>query len=975
MSVVTSNLCQAISTLHFVVKERPAILDAFTAYRGKSYLGKIDPAAKVCWVSFPGKFQEAWESLISKHNEDSVACVFLDDPEHGLGHHHHPDPQNPEKCLCEEIYGKRDYKALGYLLEKKPLTERERQTWVERAEAMHAHLEFLDTQFKLGDSVEAFWDDNNTFVKAAILQAPDTESGERDMTWRVQCKKSGSAFDTIRVRHTTDIFEKLLMEFGEEGLKELCENAIGIKVQAVEETRLATGAPCLAVQLVQRIQDAHRLRDCVLSDDAKLALTLNQALAEKLGVSEELAVHKTLFFEEYAKSLLKFSELTEHQKEKLQEMISFPKENIHLIAPAGGGKTFVALRYVLTMINKLGSSSRGKILYVSPNRALIYHFIQWLLTHAKHMQKSVSKVDDMNHLLHSLVVMHAPDTTLMNVRVRDGAIVLEPCFTEPEDFSLAVFDEAHETLRENNQIFEFVRAQRKILLSDLSQSSVLDNRYPAMRQVTLTQVVRSTKRVVLGANAFRMDDGNPVSCLGTTGPPLKSFLFEAQGDQEPFLQFAIHTMKALWHLVCTYPSVQLDQHVALLVPDMNFRDNFKPHLLQAFTQKFCPSGNVRLLSFEESLCYLPGCAHRSRGEDKLILDSDQSAKGLEMLFVVCIGLDSRIEGHGDNVTRARLYHALTRAQLQALVVDNVVRGGWLEYLTTLKLKGDRFTEPVAAAETRKGAATNIVMDAWLSATNVAMDAPLGSETPQDAATNVAMDAPLVSETPQDAAPNVAMDAPLASETPQDAATNVAMDAPLGSETPQDAATNVAMDAPLVSETPQDAATNVVMDAPLASETPQDAATDVAMDALFDLYKAGINSGPSAESKGPGSCTGLRDEDIGNRPAIVQAAEVGDAAAVRQTALKEAARQGHVEVLSALAAAGATVLHLAAANGHVAAVTRLLDLGARVAPRDYNGNTPLHRAALAGQKDVVQRLAAAKAPLDSKNRHGRAPRKV
>eukprot|EP00438_Fugacium_kawagutii_P015118 Skav214609 [mRNA] locus=scaffold57:1007876:1009588:- [translate_table: standard] len=506
------------------------------------------------------------------------------------------------------------------------------------------------------------------------------------MIWQVECK-GGNAFDTTRVRHTTDIFEKLLMEFGEEGLKELCEDSIGLKVQAVEETRLVNGAQCLAVQVVQKIQDAHRLRDHVLSDDAKLVLTLNKVLSEKLQVAEELAIHKTLFFEEYARSLLKFSELTEHQKEKLQEMINLPKENIHLTAPAGSGKTFVALRYVIAMINELGSSSRGKILYVSPSRALIYHFIQWLLTHLQHKQKDVSNIDDTNHLLDSLLVMHAPDITLMSVRVRDDAIMLKPCLADPGHFLLAVFDEAHETLRGNGQVFEAV------------------------------------------------------------SPPLKSFLFEAQSGQEVFSQFAVHTMKALWHIVCTYPSVQLDQHVALLVPDMNFCNIFKPHLLQAFTKKFSPSGAVRLLSFEESLCYLPGAAHRSREEDKLILDSDENTKGLEMLFVVCIGLDAKIEGHGDNVTRARLYHALTRAQLQALVVDNVVRGGWLEYLTTLKLK-DEFKEPMAAAETRKDAATNVVMDSPMAAepkdtTNVVMDIPLAPE-PTHAAANVVLDAWLAS---------------------------------------------------------------------------------------------------------------------------------------------------------------------------------------------------------------------------------------
>eukprot|EP00438_Fugacium_kawagutii_P019377 Skav207917 [mRNA] locus=scaffold190:397906:399510:- [translate_table: standard] len=506
------------------------------------------------------------------------------------------------------------------------------------------------------------------------------------------------------------MFDMILLHIGEDSLKKLCQDAIGLKVQDVCETRLENGELSLAVTFnIESIEEAHRLRDYVLSDDRNLALTLSNA-EEKFDVTEELAIQKTVFFDEFARSLLKFSKLTDHQKQKLQEMITFPEEDIHLTAPAGGGKTFVALRYVLHMMNTLVPSSRDKIVYVAPNRALIYHFIKWLLTHAEHLQKAVN---DVNEFLSRLLVMHHPYTDFMNIRVQGSEIVLEPRSVDHQHFALAVFDEAHEILRENGKMFEALTAQRKILLSDMSQSSMLDGQYPEMRRITLTQVVRSTKRVMLGANAFRMEDGDTISCLGTTGPPLKSFLFDAKDDQEIFHQFAAHTTKALWHIMCTYPSIRIDQHVALLVPDMNFHNDFKPYLLKAFTQEFAQSGQVRLITFEESLRFIPSADQRSSGEDKLIFDCDENAKGLEMLFIICIGLDTKIAGDGDNATRARLYHALTRAQLQALVVDRVIRGGWLEYLTTLKLKDDHFREPIATAETRKDAATTVVRDAWL----------------------------------------------------------------------------------------------------------------------------------------------------------------------------------------------------------------------------------------------------------------------
>eukprot|EP00438_Fugacium_kawagutii_P015116 Skav214607 [mRNA] locus=scaffold57:991377:991993:- [translate_table: standard] len=73
--------------------------------------------------------------------------------------------------------------------------------------------------------------------------------------------------------------------------------------------------------------------------------------------------------------------------------------------------------------------------------------------------------------------------------------------------------------------------------------------------------------------------------------------------------------------------------------------------------------------------------------------------------------------------------------------------------------------------------------------------------------------------------------------------------------------------------------------------------------------------------------------------------------------------------------GRTPLHRAAEYGQAAAVARLLELRAAVAPRDADGDTPLHDAVRNGHKEVVQLLVAVQAPLDLKNNRGRGPRKV
>ena len=306
--------------------------------------------------------------------------------------------------------------------------------------------------------------------------------------------------------------------------------------------------------------------------------------------------------------------------------------------------------------------------------------------------------------------MHAPYDKFTGVQIEDSQIVVSELSVMPDDFVLAVFDEGHEIFRTNQHIFQEVHAQRKLILSDLSQSLLLNNNFPEMRQVNLTEVVRSTKRITSGAKAFQLQGGEATTCVGTTGPPLKSFLFEVPEGHDLFAHFAQNTVKALWFILEEYPSIRLDRHVALLVPNEDFHTIFKLHLEERLEAEFWPTYNIQLVSFEESLRFLPEAVHQDRREDQLTLDWDTNAKGLEQLFVICIGFDAQITGDTDNFTRARLYHAITRAQLQAIVVDQFVRGGWLEFINTLKLKETTFQANDANLEIKKNAALKMVED-------------------------------------------------------------------------------------------------------------------------------------------------------------------------------------------------------------------------------------------------------------------------
>jgi streptogramin lyase len=71
-------------------------------------------------------------------------------------------------------------------------------------------------------------------------------------------------------------------------------------------------------------------------------------------------------------------------------------------------------------------------------------------------------------------------------------------------------------------------------------------------------------------------------------------------------------------------------------------------------------------------------------DQQLVLDTVDNFNGLERLIVIAVDLDSPIELGAAAKTRSQLYRAITRSQMMVVVVNEVLRGGWLEFLTCVK---------------------------------------------------------------------------------------------------------------------------------------------------------------------------------------------------------------------------------------------------------------------------------------------------
>jgi hypothetical protein len=125
----------------------------------------------------------------------------------------------------------------------------------------------------------------------------------------------------------------------------------------------------------------HSLRDLILREgEDSFENILYQKLVEACVAQVDnmiVRADRTQIAEKFEEGMLQLSQLTPHQEEKLQECIEQGSCNLHIKAPAGAGKTFIAMHLMQDILIK-DKSYNVKVLFVASNEAMAVFVAKWV---------------------------------------------------------------------------------------------------------------------------------------------------------------------------------------------------------------------------------------------------------------------------------------------------------------------------------------------------------------------------------------------------------------------------------------------------------------------------------------------------------------------------------------------------------------------------------------------------------------------
>lgn len=195
-------------------------------------------------------------------------------------------------------------------------------------------------------------------------------------------------------------------------------------------------------------------------------------------------------------------------------------------------------------------------------------------------------------------------------------------------------------------------------------------------------------------------------------------------------------------MVTAFPDLSLHNRLALVVPDAAFLERLRPELCKALDEHFPKRCFCLVDAITASADLGRSFATEHEGQDDcddadcgkgewLVCDTINQLDGLERLVVLAVGLDSIINSEDSNTsvadgapleTRSMLYRAVTRAHLMFLVVNEFLRGGWLEFLGSVRLRDDQaFNSAAELKNTEVQAVEEFVKTALTKAINTAAE--------------------------------------------------------------------------------------------------------------------------------------------------------------------------------------------------------------------------------------------------------------
>ncbi|CAE7851444.1 ANK1, partial [Symbiodinium necroappetens] len=547
-----------------------------------SFEGRILPGATTCWMSFPAKYAACWDMLTCESPQDSVACIFQADEDSG-DHKPEPDPGGGEQSKwLEKVqealeYGQRLKVALppGQLgaTQEMEMAKAKDMGWsYEEVDV----FDVLEEQFEKAKLVDAWCEATKSWRRGTVekqdLVDTEQEDGSDDtvVRWTLRCQLTRQTFDAFCVCSTAATMKAMLDHVGDVQLRGILMECLPhVDVLDIGTHRLRPDLVALRAKVqIKSIGTLHKLRNRILNDD--LERDINAHLADPRW---EVEVSKSHFMEMYDAGLRALDKLTCHQRERLSAIKG--SDMVHLFAPAGAGKTFVAVERVIDALNPGADEPARRVLYVAATVELIRYFVQWLAVRIRSQRKDLE-------LLSALVVLFKPYKKLLRLRMpvlQDGHIEFMN-HDENDKFDLLVIDESHNMYRDgvDRGILDDLHCSRRLLLSDNAQSSAVTAAFPAMEKVQLVEVVRSTKQIVLGAASFQVNAEAAVPA-GTDGPPVKSYIFQASKVEDERMQhYARRVMDAILHVDNLCSGVSLHKRLALLVPDGQFLTKLKKAL-------------------------------------------------------------------------------------------------------------------------------------------------------------------------------------------------------------------------------------------------------------------------------------------------------------------------------------------------------------------------------------------------------------
>ena len=336
--------------------------------------------------------------------------------------------------------------------------------------------------------------------------------------------------------------------------------------------------------------------------------------------------------------------LTSHQRDKLGECAG--QERVHLTAPAGAGKTMIALQRVLQALSEPG----GEVLFVSRNAALGMFVAGQVVRNfsAGYRRSALRRL----HLLHE--PLEHSDVQRIGIRERSRLVHLpvgrkradgidEGSGSGTKRFSLVVVDEAHHVYGQpaaRRRVAELSSGSKLLLLSDISQSRGRDVAYPpGLQEVALTEVVRCSERIVAGAMAFALGGDQKILTRchhGTTGPPCKSFLFDiapgsaAAAEARRLDAYANYTCRAIEHAQATFSGLCLHKRLAILLPDRAFANKLRPVLIQQLAARM-PWVAVRLVDAVDALAEIGSVVEDKDGDSSSSSDDDATFEEVQVV--------------------------------------------------------------------------------------------------------------------------------------------------------------------------------------------------------------------------------------------------------------------------------------------------------------------------------------------------------